>query len=466
MFCRLTISCRPGLYCLLLFLLLPAALGWGSCKKSVFLGVRENASLIVPNTIEGCQALLDNDVVMNGFGNSGYPYLGQLGSDDYYSTPDQLVNYTVPEQQAVAWLQGISSDAGLNDWSLAYRVVYTANQALAGLPVLVAPGKQVAWNNVKGGALFFRAFAYYQLAQIFAPAYDSVTSPGDPGICLRRTADVSEKFTRASVQATYDQILADLAVAGPLLPADSVWYPTRPSKAALYGLLARVWLCIRDYRKAYAYSDSCLQIQSSLMQYDTIGVNSAFPFSRFNPEVIFSAAYLSSGPTAIRKSLVDTLLYRSYSPNDLRSRLFFKGGNYFFGRYDQNGYNFCGIATDELYLTRAECAARTGNVSAAMNDLNHLLITRWTAGTYVPHTAVDADDALQQILTERRKELLFRGLRWTDLRRLNKEQRWALTLYRNAGGTPCMLTPNDPRYVYPIPDSVLSMNPGMSQNPR
>jgi len=101
-----------------------------------------------------------------------------------------------------------------------------------------------------------------------------------------------------------------------------------------------------------------------------------------------------------------------------------------------------------------------------MNDLNHLLITRWAAGTYVPHTAVDMDDALQQILTERRKELLFRGLRWTDLRRLNKEQRWALTLYRNAGGIPCILTPNDRRYVYPIPDSVLSMNPGMSQNQR
>jgi hypothetical protein len=268
------------------------------------------------------------------------------------------------------------------------------------------------------------------------------------------------------VQATYDQILSDLAVAGPLLPADSVWYPTRPSKAAVYGLLARVWLCIRDYRKAYAYSDSCLHIQSSLMQYDTISANSRFPFSRFNPEVIFSAAYLSTGPTATRKSSVDTLLYRSYAPNDLRSRLFFKGGNYFFGKYDQDGYNFCGLATDELYLTRAECAARTGNVAAAMNDLNHLLITRWAAGTYVPHMAVDADDALQQILTERRKELLFRGLRWTDLRRLNKEQRWALTLYRNAGGIPCMLTPNDRRYVYLIPDSVLSMNPGMSQNQR
>ena len=449
-----------------LYLLIATVPDWVGCKKSAFLDAREDATHVVPNTIEACQALLDNDLVMNGFGFSGYPYLGHAGSDDYYATPDQLALYTDAERQAVAWLQGIDPNAGFNDWSLPYRVVYAANQALAGLPANNIPSRQAAWNNVKGEALFFRAFAYYQLAQIFAPAYDSSTAPTDEGICLRHTADVSEKFTRSSVQATYDQILADLAAAGSLLPTDSVWFPTRPSRAAVYGLLARVWLCIRDYRKAYAYSDSCLQIQGSLMQYDTINANGATPpFSRFNPEVIFSAVYLSSGPSANRKSWVDTLLLRSYSSNDLRSRLFFKGG-YFFGKYDQGGYNFCGIATDELILTRAECAARIGYVSAAMDDLNRLLVTRWAAGTYVPRTAVDADDAVQQILTERRKELLYRGLRWTDLRRLNKEKRWRVTLSRVVNGVLCTLPPNDPRYVYPIPDSVLAMNPGMYQNKR
>ncbi|HEY4064981.1 MAG TPA: RagB/SusD family nutrient uptake outer membrane protein [Puia sp.] len=456
---------RPGLL-LIISVVVPAVFGWESCKKSGFLTTKENASLVVPNTIESCQALLDNDVVMNGFGNSGYPYLGEAGSDDYYSTPAQLSGYTVGEQQAVAWLQGINPNVGLNDWSLAYRVVYTANQAMAGLPVPVAAGKQAAWNNVKASALFFRSFAYYQLLQIFAPAYDSTTAASDPGICLRYTADVNEKFTRASVQTSYNQIVSDLDSAAALFPTDSVWFPTRPSRAAVYGLLARVWLCVRDYHRAFAYSDSCLRLQGALMQYDTISTAAFFPFYRFNPEVIFSAAYLSSGPTAIRQSSVDSLLYRSYAANDLRSRLFFKGGDFFFGRYDQSGYGFCGLATDELYLTRAECSARLGNFQAAMDDLNKLLTTRWAAGTYSTLTATNTDDALQQILTERRKELLFRGLRWTDLRRLNKEQRWAITLNRNAGGATCTLPPNDRRYVYPIPDSVLSMNPGMSQNLR
>jgi hypothetical protein len=40
---------------------------------------------------------------------------------------------------------------------------------------------------------------------------------------------------------------------------------------------------------------------------------------------------------------------------------------------------------------------------------------------YIPITAGSSDEASQLILQERRKELLFRGLRWIDIKRLNKE---------------------------------------------
>jgi len=101
-----------------------------------------------------------------------------------------------------------------------------------------------------------------------------------------------------------------------------------------------------------------------------------------------------------------------------------------------------------------------------MRDLNTLLQNRWRAGVFTPVTATDADDALGKILAERRKELLFRGLRWTDLRRLNKEPRRALTLTRTVNGQVYTLLPNDVRYVYAIPSNVLSFNPDMPQNPR
>jgi hypothetical protein len=164
----------------------------------------------------------------------------------------------------------------------------------------------------------------------------------------------------------------------------------------------------------------------------------------------------------------DSSLYQSYDLNDLRKGIFFKtGGIGFKGNYDgtSTANYFNGLAVDEMYLVRAECFARNNNMVAALNDLNTLLSKRWKAGTFIGITAVDADDALQKILNERRKELVGRGIRWFDLRRLNQEPRFAITLSRVMGGTTYSLPPADNRYTFLIPDAVISIT-GIPQNTR
>src|SRR5699024_1246882 len=116
------------------------------------------------------------------------------------------------------------------------------------------------------------------------------------------------------------------------------------------------------------------------------------------------------------------------------------------------------------YLIRAECYARQGNATQAMNDLYTLLVTRWKTGTYVPFTASGAKEALHIILGERRKELLFRGLRWMDIKRLNREGAH-IVLKRIINGKVFTLPPNDNRYALPIPEDIISLT-GMKQNPR
>lgn len=76
------------------------------------------------------------------------------------------------------------------------------------------------------------------------------------------------------------------------------------------------------------------------------------------------------------------------------------------------------------------------------------------------------NELLHKIILERRKELVFRGLRWTDLRRLNKETEFAITLRRTVKGMEYVLPPNDPRYTQQIPFSVISFNKDMPQNIR
>ena len=138
----------------------------------------------------------------------------------------------------------------------------------------------------------------------------------------------------------------------------------------------------------------------------------------------------------------------------------------FKGNYNQSASNyFSGISTDEIFLIRAESFARKNLITEAMSDLNKLLITRWRSGTYVNMSALNQADALTKILSERRKELLFRGKRWMDLRRLNMDISFAVTLTRNLNGVNFTLPPNDKKYVYPIPKNEVRLT-GLVQNPR
>ena len=83
--------------------------------------------------------------------------------------------------------------------------------------------------------------------------------------------------------------------------------------------------------------------------------------------------------------------------------------------------------------------------------------------TYANRTALTT---LTQILTERRKELVHRGCRWTDLRRLNMDPRFATTLTRTLLGATYTLPPNDSRYTLQIPSYIITASNGsITQNP-
>lgn len=442
------------------------------CKKSGFLDAKPDQSLVVPSTLEDLQALLDNDQVMNGAGNLGnVPVLGDVGCDDYYITENDFLLSATLQQNAYTWATDIYSGEKILDWDYPYRSVFYSNVALDELAKLsVSSSQQQASNNIKGSALFYRAHAFYQLAQIFAPSFNPNSADTDMGIPLRMHADINESVQRVSLNKTYQQIEDDLKEALPLLP-DLPLYKTRPSKAAVFALLARFFLNKQEYEKASLYADSCLALQKGLMDFNAIDSSVLFPIKRFNEEVIFHTTIITDKPIVLEgRAKIDTILYNSYEQNDLRKAIFFKPalpeGMSARGSYDGSPFPFGGLTTDEVYLIKAECNARLGNVAAAMEQLNTLLATRWRTSTFVPFVATDVSNALSIILAERRKELIFRGLRWSDLRRLNEDPGFAKTLTRKMLGITYELQPLSQKYTYPIPDDVIGFNPSMPQNPR
>jgi len=446
-------------------MLLLSIVSFSACNKD-WLNAKPNDALVIPSTPADYQALLDNTMQMN----SNYPALYMLGDGDFYLT-DSIYTALDPEERgAYIWAptQDFYGGEQCYDWQDSYTTILNANVVLDGLPALsINAGSLAAFNNVKGSALFFRSLCLYALSQEFCKPYNSSSANTDLGLPLRISSNVNLVVNRASVQQTYDQIINDLSAALPMLPAMPL-YPTRPSKSAAYGLLARIYLIQQDYGKAFLYADSSLQINNTLIDFNTLASSANYPITRFNNEVIFH--YLLGNYEAFESGLlqVDSTLYQSYAANDLRKTIYFQsemGGYSFKGSYNGNRSFFGGLATDEMYLTRAECNARAGNTNAAMADLNALLKTRWLTGTYTAMTATSADQALSLILVERRKELCFRGLRWSDLRRLNIDPRFQMTLTRIVTGQTYVLPPNSSKYVLPLDDYEIQFG-GLTQNPR
>jgi hypothetical protein len=229
---------------------------------------------------------------------------------------------------------------------------------------------------------------------------------------------------------------------------------------------------MRNYTKAFQYSDACLSQYHVLTDFNTLTPTVFSISTNFLDEDIYHTSLINYSLIRRANAIVDSNLYNSYDINDLRRSLYFSTVNgqiRFRGSYDYNGNKFSGLATDEMYLVRAECSARAGNTAAAMEDLNDLLRTRWKKisgiSTYIDQIAADANDALKRVITERKKELIFRGLRWTDIRRLNKENGLAITIFHIINGTTFQLLPNDPKYALPIPDNEIQLS-GLLQNPR
>lgn len=435
---------------------------------------KPDKSLVVPSSIADYQALLDNQTVMNEVN----PWLGQIGSDDYYVLPARLNSVGQLERNAYTWESDIYQDVpessgAVLDWLRNYIQIYYSNVVLDGLDKLTEAVPSAEFNTAKGSALFFRAHAYWWLAQEFCKPYHHSTVGTDLGLPLRLDPDPLASIERSSIAETYELIIDDLIEAELLLSDDFV-ATTRPTKSAAQGMLARVYLSMGDYDAALSLADKYLSTNNSLLDFNEFNPLSPGPFPDFNSnkEVIFysiiSGSSLIVNPTNCH---IAPELYNLYDANDLRKNLYFATtpatgllvykGSY----YGSFGYiPFSGVASDEIYLIRAECLARTGQTEFAMQTLNDLLVTRWRKDTFIPIEASSPEEALTIILEERRKELLFRGLRWTDLRRLNLEGA-EITISRELDGVTYTLPPNDPRYVYPIPPYELSYNP-MQQNER
>ncbi|WP_153846644.1 RagB/SusD family nutrient uptake outer membrane protein [Sphingobacterium paramultivorum] len=433
-----------------------------ACQK--YLEVQSNYGLAVPSSLDDLQKLLDDSQIMN----LKFPSFGEASADNYYlsqSAYDALIDYG---QQTYIW-QNDHMNFG-NDWSSSYNTVYNSNLVLDRIKKSNRnEGNANQYDAIYASAKFYRASQYLALLWTYSKAYTQ-ESKTDMGIVLRNSPDFHEQSYRSSIAECYEKVITDLKESSLMLP-EKTSHVMRPNKYAAYATLARAYLSMQVYDSAYYYVDLALKYNADLLDFNNLSevkMTASYPFTIFNKETLFYAELLVSINLTSSRALTDTLLYRSYESNDLRRSAYFKvaadGTTTFKGSYAGSSKMFSGIAMDELYLMRAECNVRMGNVEAGMADLNHLLGYRYKAGTFIPYVIKDKREALALILKERRKELLYRGLRWMDLKRLNAEG-GEISITRKLNGQLIALQPNSNAYALPLPEDIIRLT-GMQQNPK
>lgn len=428
------------------------------CKK--FLEEKPNKILAVASTIQDYQALMDKYNVLN----SGDAASGDASAGETYLTDADFNARAQEDQRLYTWENSSVFPLQVNDWFYCYRNVYYANTVIEGLPKVGRPTVNGAdWDNVLGQGYYTRARSFLQALGTWSLVLKG--NEDGPGIPLRLNTNFNEVSERAGISKCYQQVIEDLKRAAALLPKQP-YHVMRASKPAAYALLARTYLWIGNYEQAGLYADSCLQIKSTLLDYNSLTANASFPIGQFNTEVIFSSKLNGSPSLTSSRAKIIPALYALFDAKDLRKVVYFKdngnGSFAFKGSYDGSSSAFSGIAIDEVYLTRSECSARAGKLSDALSDLNILLAARYLKGSFTPYSSSDQQAVLQLILTERRKELINRGIRWMDIKRLNAEGA-GIGLARTVTGLTYTLPANSRRFALPIPEDVVSLS-NIAQN--
>lgn len=446
--------------------------GLMNCTQSDFLDVKPNSGILVPNTLEDVEKLLNNNIMQTI--SSG---LSTISADEYIIDEANWNALTTIERNASVWNQDIyEGEKGIRDWSKPYEIIYYSNCALSVLDKLkVDKRDESKFSQLKGWSLFMRAYANYELLRVFCKSYDVTTAHKDLGIPLRTTPDIDVIMSRSSLEESYEFVLNDLLEASALLRTERNNNFSQPNRLAVFAFLARVFLDMGAYKEAEYYAESLLSGYNKLIDYNLIDKNASTPFSTTHDEMLYrnmtNGGYdLTSLGSLPRLYWIDPDLIKLYEEGDLRISIYFihnGSGRYVMKRgYGGSGaYGFSGLATDEVWLIKAECLARRGENLEALKVLSDLLKNRYVKGKAPSVSILQArGDVLMTIQEERRKELVWRSLRWSDIKRYNREGQ-SIRLIRKVGERTFELSPNDNKFVLPIPDDEIAFS-GITQNKR
>jgi hypothetical protein len=371
-------------------------------------------------------------------------YMDILGEDVVFNTSSST--WLLSEYRWIRHRDATSSMLFYN-YQFYYVIIGNANMIIANIDN--AEGPEADKQAIKGQALAYRAWAYFQMVQLFGERY----VPGAQNTSLAVPIVLTPKLTptpRSTVEEVYQQIHMDIDQAITSLTNYKATNKSHLNVNVAKGIKARIALVQGDWANAASLAREA-RAGYSLMtnaQYEQ-GFN-----DYLNPEWMWASkiqadqtnffysffAYMSANynSTVIRTSpkSISSTLYDAISATDVRKKLWDPTGtNTDFPVPSSASLRFPYMSRKfkvadpslstgdvpymraaEMYLIEAEALARSGDNAGAAAALYTLAVNRDPAYTLSINTGAAL---INEIMIQRRAELWGEGFRFYDLKRTN-----------------------------------------------
>lgn len=358
-------------------------------------------------TTVGVSAVLSDDVIKGGQN-------GGAGDDSFQ------------------WTYTENSGDHTNLWMKFYSNIHACNTSIKEAEDIEPANAEEAKikDNCLGSVLFMRAYSYFDLLRFFA---DFEKKEGY-GIPYSKQPIILEQLSRNTVAECFAALEEDLEKAEQLLSETTPAQPEYLCKTAAKALLARVMLYARNYDKAYRLASEVLAVKpiATMAEYPTIWKNQAdydviFKLKKLPGEEKLGDIFFWNDNSSLFEASKE--IQKDFTDKDIRKDCFFAKGpdrdNVLVDRvikYQGSKENIglvdqILLRSSEMLLIMAECKAQTGDLTTASKHLNELRAQRiedWVSTDYT-----SKDEALKEILLERRRELCYEGHRFFDMRRFN-----------------------------------------------
>lgn len=414
---------------------------------------------------EGTWASMMDDFYGGTYSNPGYKSIGltsdAMGDDVAIITTKYGFSTTYQFSQMYDKTQ--SRVSGF--WSELYKIINNMNIILAHVDAV--PGDPAAKNVLKGQALALRANTYITLASFYQFSYLKDSLAKAVPVYTTPTTDTTRGLPRATLQQVYAQVIADLTQAKPLLDGYA-----RPAKYKIdanvvSGLLARAYLYTGRWQDAAREAELARQGYPLMPAADYAkGFNDVNNSEWIwgHPEIpsqsdgsySFHFLDVTSASSYYYNFMADPNFMGFFDDGDIRKNLFEWDGTpgregylqykKFLFRADQTA-DLVLMRSAEAYLIAAEGYARSGDISNAAASLNALRAAR-SAKLYDTNGST-AQDLINTILVERRKELWGEGFSLSDI--IRNQLPVVRSRYTDASGNDIQVSVNTPSGTKKVP---------------